>query len=305
MKRLFARSILLSLVIFASASPATAGKKEDILALQQQVADMRRQLSELTSKTGQSDADALVQISTLQRENQLLTGRVEALNHELEQMRQRLDSVTRLLAGENFSGIDAGVNSAPGFSNGGLTGNPVDLSGGNNVPTADGFGEPLAQGDERQTATDNADVPAGNGATSTSANALGVVLPQDSNAAYEYANGFLLSGDYTRAREAFALYIQQYPSSPYTPDAQFRLGEIYLATGDNGEAAQSFIAHIRNYPNDPRAAEAYLKLGTAFVRLEEPNQACEIFKQVRLKFPGASSVVLERTDLEMSRINCR
>ena len=292
---------LISMVVFLI-GPAQAGKKEDILLLQQQVATMEQQIQTLINQAGQNNADALVKITNLQQQNQDLTGQVEALSFELGQMRERLDLVTRLLAGENFSGLETGVNGTQGIA----TGAPADLSGG-------AISNP-APGEYPNTPTDgqasiggvieSAVGPVTGDAASQPVDALGVALPLDANAAYDYASNFLLDGDYTRAREAFVLYVQTFPNSRYAPDAQFRLGEIYLATGDNALAVEAFIQHIRAYGNDPRAPEAYLKLGTAFVRLQDNAQACQIFKQVRAKYPSASPIVLERTDIEMQRIDC-
>jgi len=133
----------------------------------------------------------------------------------------------------------------------------------------------------------------------------GVELPADAEAAFNYAYGFLLNGDYARAQKAFELYLKAFPNHPRTADAQFRLGEIYLASGANADAADAFIAHIKKYPNDPRAAEAYLKLGSAFSRMQQTAEACKVFKTMKTKFPNASPTVQERAAVEMTKIGCK
>lgn len=297
----------------ATSTTALAGKKEDIAALQNQVQALQQQVTALSQNTGQTNADTTVKLSQLQQENQRLTGELEAMQFEMQQLRQRLDTVTRVLAGDNFSGLEtspASAASAPtgafpaGDSNAtplagqpglGTGGAPTDLSSG----PQPGSGPVNGAGDA------NAANSAAAAAQQT-ATAIGPVeLPADPDAAYEYASGFLLSGEYEKARQAFEQYVIDFPNSRHTPDAQFRLGEIYLATGRNADAAQTFIVHIREYPNDPRAPEAYLKLGTSFSRLDQPEQACKIFKQIRTKFPNASPIILQRTDLEMTRNECR
>ena len=337
MRRLFLLTTVCSLMAFSSFMPfgadhAYAGKKEDILFLQQKVQSLESQLSTLTQRTGQTNADATVKIAQLEQENQNLTGQVETLSFEMKQMKNRLDQVTRVLAGESFSGLDsssqltsansltgsstvagagsypdaglnAGPNSDPNFGPNGINGvaplNPVDpaLGGTQNGPVP--LGAPLGASPSTSAGT----TPGTSGDAVLQAG--GVALPAGEAQAYNYASNFLLTGDYIKAREAFELYVQTYPNSPQTPDARFRLGEIYLATGSNSDAAQSFIGHIRDYPRDPKAAEAYLKLGMSFSRLEQTDQACAIFNQVRTKFPNASNIVLSRTDLEKQRIGCR
>jgi tol-pal system protein YbgF len=132
-----------------------------------------------------------------------------------------------------------------------------------------------------------------------------VTLPLDPDAAYAYASDFLVTGDYARAEKAFSLFLEAFPNHPRAADARFRLGEVYLATSKNTEAADTFIAFIRAYPNSARGAEAYLKLGTAFSRLNQSSEACKVFKTLKAKYPTATPAVLQRTDVEMSRISCK
>ncbi len=132
-----------------------------------------------------------------------------------------------------------------------------------------------------------------------------VTLPLDPEAAYAYASDFLATSDYARAEKAFTVYLETFPSHPRAADARFRLGEVYLASNKNSEAADTFIAFIRTYPNSARGAEAYLKLGTAFSRLDQSSEACKVFKTLKSKYPTAAPAVLQRTDVEMARINCR
>ncbi len=217
-----------------------------------------------------SAIEANAKIDRLEAEVRSLTGRVEELTFELEQARARLDSVSAALAGEP----------------------PVD---GAPVPLA---GAPAGPNDLIANEISRSAPPstAGGGA---------VELPLDPEAAFSYASDFLLSGDYVRAERAFQMYVETFPNHPRTADARFRLGEVYLANSKNTEAADVFIAFIRAYPQSARGAEAYLKLGTAFSRLSKPDEACKVFKTLKSKYPNAAPAVLQRTDVEMSKINCR
>ncbi len=270
--------------LFTAASPAQAGTKDDIRDLQARLATAEQALAAQSQTT--------VKISQLERQIQQLTGQVEELSYRLDLANQRLDAVSAVLAGDaNFSAPgDFGANGASSGPGGG----PVSL-----MPGAEG-GDPI--GDQIAQAGQNAQA---GGPDADAAAAGDVSLPLDPNAAFDYASSFLLAGDYARAKAAFNMYVEAFPSHPRTADAQFRLGEIHLALGENAAAADAFIAHIRNYPNDPRSAEAYLKLGTAFARLEKTKEACTVFKTMKSKHPNASSPVLQRADLEMARIDCQ
>ena len=208
-------------------------------------------------------------IDRLEGEVRTLTGRIEELTHELEETRARLDSVSAALAG--------------GSPMGETMGGPVTLTG-----APPGGADPIANAISR---ADDEDVE--------------VALPLDPEAAYAYASEFLVSSDYARAERAFSMFLDSFPNHPRAVDARFRLGEVYLAASKNAEAADTFIAFIRAYPKSGRGAEAYLKLGTAFSRMNQSTEACKVFKTLKTKYPSAAPAVLQRTDVEMARIDCR
>lgn len=261
-----------------ASSPASAGTKDDVRALQERMALVEQSIA------GQSAQ--MVRVSELEAQIQGMTGLIEELTYQLDMANQRLDAVSAALAGDSL-GAEA---SAQGFPAGrSPSSGPVDLTAGD--PIADQL---------RNDGAAQAPVPApGDSAASD------IALPLNPDAAYDYASAFLLKGDYQRAKSAFELYVEAFPRHSRTPDAKFRLGEIYLALGENASAADLFIGHIRSYPNDPRAAEAYLKLGTAFARLEKPDEACTVFKTMKTKYPDAGAAVTQRANLEMARISCQ
>jgi len=265
----------------ASAAPAAAGTKEDVRNLQERMTRVEQAAA--------AQSAATVRISEIESQNQELTGRIEELTYKLDQANRRLDAISAALSGDQQAG---GFGGDAGFQQQG----PVAL-----VPG----GDPIA--DQLSRAGAAGDGQVGGQATGFGAavDPASVELPLNPDAAFEYASGFLLKGDYQRAKAAFELYVDAFPNHARTPDARFRLGEIHLALGENAAAADVFIAHIRAYPNDPRAAEAYLKLGTAFSRLEKSNEACTVFKTMKAKFPNVSQPVSQRADIEMTRINCQ
>jgi tol-pal system protein YbgF len=273
---------LSGLAIAAFAVPASAGTKDDVRDLQARMERVEQGLSAQSAGT--------VRVSELERQIQVLTGRIEELNYQLDLQNQRLDAISAALAGDSL-----GAASALGPVGGGGFGAPNP-------------GGPAQLGPAPLGPTGPSDDLSRNGATAPAAGAssaaASVELPLNPSAAYDYASSFLLSGDYARAKAAFQLYTEAFPNHARTPDAKFRLGEIHLALGENADAAAVFLDHVQKYPNDARAAEAHLKLGTAFARMDQGKQACDIFKTMKSKFPAASQSVTQRADLEMARIDC-
>lgn len=260
---------LVVLLVAGMAAPALAGTKEDLRDLQEKVQRLEQ------SASGQSDA--LVRISELESQIQQMTGQIEQLSYALDQANSRLDAISSVLSGDAGSGdmMHGATGMGDDFA---ASRGPVNLAA----------GDPVAQQITKSTDA-----------------AASVQLPADPDAAFEYASGFLLSGDYQHAKAAFEAYVEKFPNHPRTSEAKFRLGEVYLTLKENAAAADVFIDHIKSYPNDPRAAEAYLKLGTAFSRLDKSKEACTVFKALKAKFPNASRPVSQRVDLEMSRIHCQ
>jgi tol-pal system protein YbgF len=204
--------------------------------------------------------------------------RISRLEQEIQRLTGRIEELTHQLDRANARLETMSLALAGEAGTGPVAGGPTPLSG------EDPIGARIAEatGEEAE-----------------------IALPFDPDEAFSYASAFLLRGDYARARKAFELYLEAFPSHARAAEARFRLGEIYLATGANAEAADAFIDHIRRHPNDPRAAEVYLKLGTAFARLGQTQEACQVFRTMKSRYANAAPAVMQRADLEMSRINCR
>ncbi len=276
-KNFFSKALIGAVALVAISGPAAAGTKDDVRALQAQVARLEQAAA--------AQSQATVRISQLESQIQQLTGQIEELTYALDQANARLDAVTAALAGDEMA-YAAMPDGDGGARIGG--GGPVDLTGG------DAIAQEITRADSSLSS-----------ASAAPANTAGVELPLNPNAAYDYASGFLLRGEYAKAKAAFQLYIEAFPNHPRTPDAKFKLGEIHLALGENAAAADVFIDHIRSYPSDPHASEAYLKLGTAFARLDKPKEACTVFKTMKSKYPNAAQAVSQRADIEMARIDCK
>lgn len=203
--------------------------------------------------------------------------KIDRLEAEVRSMTGRIEELTHELE-QTRARLDAVTAALSGD-----VGSPVSLAGA--APQA---GDPIADEITRSAAGD-----------------VEVSLPLDPEAAYAYASEFLVSSDYARAERAFSMFLDSYPNHPRAADARFRLGEVYLASSKNAEAADTFIAFLRAYPKSARGAEAYLKLGTAFSRMNQSTEACKVFKTLKSKYPTAAPAVLQRTDVEMQRIDCR
>ena len=275
-KRVLASGLLACAALLVVSAPAAAQSTKDrVRALEAQVAELETASASLIA--------AAQRIDRLEEEVRDLTGQVEELTYKLGRADAQIASMSSLLAGEgpgDEAFTDLGTTSDGRFGEAagetapaGATGGPVDLTGA--------------------------------GRAADPADAVAVELPFNPEAAFEYADAFLLSSDYASASAAFALFVDSFPDHPRASDAQFRIGEIALATGDNPAAAEAFIKHIQTYPNDPRTPEAYVKLGSAFARMGENGEACKVLGAMNAKFSNISTELRARADRERARAECR
>lgn len=210
-----------------------------------------------------------VRLSALEEALADLTGQVETLTFRL---RQQEEQIAKLASGPT-PGYGAGT-SLPGESAvqnlpSDATGGPADLMGGETPQT------------------------------------IPVDLPDDPDAAFEFAYEAVLAADYDRARRSLEAYIEKFPQSPRTPEAKFLLGEVYLATGANNAAARTFLDHVSTYKDDPRSPEAYLKLGISFARLDRPTEACRVFQVGQRKFTDIPASLRRRYEDEIRKNGCQ
>ena len=277
MRQTFSVIALSLAAVFAASAPAGAQSTKDrVEILEAEVAQLRA--------AAQSSITQAQRIVRLEAEVRTLTGRLEEASYALDEANQKIAAMSAILSGE--SGVGDGAFGDDGL---GLSG-PVDLTGAGSDPIADQLGGAVGA--------------AGTADAAGAAGSLGVTLPFEPEAAFAYANDFLLRGDYTRAQASFELFLETFPRHARAADAKFRLGEIYLTTGQNAAAAETFMEYIQAHPNDPRAAEGYVKLGSAFGRLNQTAEACNVLRVMKGKFPNASPDVIDRANREMARNRC-
>ena len=78
------------------------------------------------------------------------------------------------------------------------------------------------------------------------------------------------------AREYFSRLVDNYPQSPYRPDAKLGVGDTYLGEGSSESyvlAENEFKEFLQFYPTNPRADYAQYKLGMAhFYQMHKPGR---------------------------------
>ncbi|MFC2161291.1 tol-pal system protein YbgF [Acidobacteriota bacterium] len=102
---------------------------------------------------------------------------------------------------------------------------------------------------------------------------------------YNIAYSDYLNGNYQLAIDGFALFLEQFSSSPVADDAAFWIGECYFSQSKFEEAAAQFTELILNYSEGDKIPSAYLKKGLSLLELEKKDEALSVFKLLISKYP--------------------
>jgi len=102
---------------------------------------------------------------------------------------------------------------------------------------------------------------------------------------YNMALSDYRNGNFQLAVDGFKMYINQFPGSPFTDNAQYWIGECFFSQGKFEEAIEEFNNLILNYPNGDKIPGAYLKKGICFIELGKREEALTVFKLLINKYP--------------------
>jgi tol-pal system protein YbgF len=240
-----------------------------------------------------------VRISQLEDQMRQLTGQIEEINYNLDQMKRRLDTLSsdvdqRLTALEHPGQPPLVGAAPPGQPPRSLAGGPPPSAGANP-------GQPAGQSGvlgQLPVGTQQAAAPA---AAAGAAGTLPSGSPQDQ---YNYAFGLLRQANYPAAEQALRSFIQRYPNDPLAGNAQYWLGETYYVRKDYSNAAAVFAEGYQKYPKGGKAADNLLKLGMALGQLGQKADACRAFARLDRDFPTAPATIKDRAGEEKKQLGC-
>ena len=267
--------------------------------------------------TGNND----VRLDQLEQQIRVLTGQVEQLNFQVQQLQEQLrrqaeDTEFRfqeLSQGKAPSARPSQSNLAPqqpaqnqqqgqdlNLPTGPVAAAPLSNNGFGAPPTNLGTlpaNEPLniippAISAEPQT-----------GGTGSSGS-VALAVPSDPQTAYDVAYAFILQQDYPAAQDAFASFLDSYPSDALSGNARYWLGESYFAQGQYREAADAFLNGYQLHKNGSKAPDSLLRLGMSLAQLGQKDAACASFAELKKSFPKASGQVKQQAAREAKNAGC-
>lgn len=237
--------------------------------------------------------DMLQQIQRLQQEVTELRGQLEVNNHELEKLKER----QRKLYNDLDSRLQRLDSQAPGPGAVSEAEVPpletitptqqVTPAAGNQAESALTVETlPSTPAAESVTATPEATTEE---TLATVAPAPAAASPVEIQAHYQEAFRLLKQAEYDQAITAFDKFLNKYPDSQYSDNAQYWMGEAYYVTRRFEAAITEYMKLISNYPQSQRVPSGLLKIGYSYFELGKPEEAKKALNELIEKYPGTSA----------------
>jgi tol-pal system protein YbgF len=119
----------------------------------------------------------------------------------------------------------------------------------------------------------------------------------DKETTYAAAYETFKEGKYGKAITDFQSFLNQYPNSEYSDNAQFWIGESYYFEKKYEKAILEYEKVIKNYPQGNKAPYALLKQGLSFLALGDKSSAGLILQQVIKDYPDTNQARIARAKL--------
>lgn len=104
---------------------------------------------------------------------------------------------------------------------------------------------------------------------------------------FEAAFALVRNKDYTAAISAFTEFLSQYPTSNYSANAHYWMGQVYLVQNNLKDAERQFAQLVAEFPDSAKSAAAKLKLGDIFLKQEKWADAKSYYTDVADNYTGA------------------
>ena len=301
-------------LVFLFAAGALAQENNDLRPLLDRLDRLERDMNLLqrqvyrggpgAAPTAPSDAQSAVgyevRISQLEDEVRSVTGKIEEINYNLDQMKRRLDTLS--------SDVDQRLTA---LEHGGAAGQPpqAQVPPGQGPQAAAGAVPPRGAGaNPGQPASKSGvlgQLPAGSQSAAAGTAGAAENLPNGTpQQQYDAAFKLTREANYPEAEKAWRAFIQRYPKDPLAGNAQYWLGQTYYVRKDYANAAAVFAEGYQKYPKGGKAANNLLELGLSLGQLGRKADACHAFARLDRDFPNAQAAIKERAGEEKKRLGC-
>jgi tol-pal system protein YbgF len=280
-------SLLLALAVPALAGTACVSST-DIEGLHRQLNDVEKEIQSLERKSSSKEEVAKLNDSVSQQTKQLLKSnadlgvRLSELTTKMEQLEARLEDTNRRL-----SQLSQQIAETQG--------DLARLRGSAGVVTAPPVSPPAGQpapGSQASLPDASVRPPAGSARPSPSE-------------LYDTAYGDYTKGRYALAIQGFQEYIDAYPGTALSDNAQYWIGESHYAQRKFKESIDDFDRLLKVWPKSGKAAASLLKKGFALLEMGQKAEAVVQLQYVINEHPTSEEARLARAKLKTLGIEAR
>jgi len=250
-------------VLATAALPAQAANKDierlavQIAALQGQLADLQRSSEESLREVRRLNEGLAEQNANLQKglADQRVHG--ETLQTTVRELTERLSEL-----GERIDGMRAASAAAPQvYTPAGAPPAGMPPPGGQALPGGAGVPPPVAP---------SAPAPP----------------PRE---LYSQAYADYARGNYDLAIQEYKEYLQHYPSTDFSDNAQYWIGECLYSKQRFAESIEAWDELMRAFPSSDKLPDARLKKGLAYEKLGRKREAIAEFRVVVERYPNSEA----------------
>ncbi len=121
--------------------------------------------------------------------------------------------------------------------------------------------------------------------------------PADEQISYMAAYNFVEKKELKKAELALQEFIQHYPQSGYTPNAEYWLGEVYLQEKNYSAAMAHFENVVNNFQSSNKHAASLYKLGVSLAENGQTSDAKTKYQAVIQQYPDSDTAKLAQEQL--------
>jgi tol-pal system protein YbgF len=254
------RRIAATCFALALASPAWPANK-DLERLQVQIANLAAQITDLQRSSDEHLREIKRLNESLAEQGSLVKKTLQDKRTQEEALQLTLKDITDRL-GEIQERLQAAQSGAP------------------ILPQAGAFSQAPAESTPGAT---TASVPAG--AVSPSATSP----PPAPRELYSQAYADYARGNYDLAIQGFQEYLRTYPSTEFSDNAQYWIGECLYGKQKYAEAIEAWNVLFRDFPSSDKLPDARFKKGLGLERLGRRSQALVEYRYVVDRYPNSEA----------------
>jgi len=268
---------MLVLAMLATAGLANAQKREDILSIQRDVAQLQDQLKQMQGAQDQKMDAIQAMLKQALEESAKLSAALGAMQKNVGD--RLADQQAKVVAPVATLGTKVDELSNDTRS---IRENVADLAV--RLGKLDNKLEDISSAVRTLSTPPPAPPPA---ATTPGADAAPTLPPGVSaDSLWQNANRDKLSGKDELAMNEFSDFVKYFPQSENAPVAQYYIGELYFRAKQYEDAVQAFDAVLERYAENPRTPDALYMKGAALMSAGRRTDAATEFKDFLDRYPS-------------------